>query len=95
MNRPAVHPGEVLADELRELKLSAAALSRSLHVPAGRVTQILRGQRAITADTALRIGYFLGTGGGQQETARPTLITSIGRQYHLLLDCAEITACAN
>jgi addiction module HigA family antidote len=62
MTRPAIHPGEILADELAELKLSAAAFSREVHVPTNRVTQILRGQRSITADTALRFGYYLGTG---------------------------------
>jgi len=51
-----------LADELAELNMSGAALSRRLHVPTHRVTQIMRGQRAITADMALRLGYFLGTG---------------------------------
>jgi len=60
--RPAIHPGEILADELKELNLSAAAFSRAVHVPTNRVTQILRGERSITADTALRIGYYLGTG---------------------------------
>ncbi len=62
MTRPAIHPGEVLADELAELDMSAAAFSREVHVPTNRVSQILRGERSITADTALRIGYFLGTG---------------------------------
>jgi addiction module HigA family antidote len=62
MSRPAIHPGEILADELRELDLNASELGRALHIPTNRVTQILRGQRSITADTALRLGYFLGTG---------------------------------
>lgn len=62
MPRPAIHPGEILADELNELGLSAAALARALHVPTNRITAILNGQRAITADTALRLGRWLGTG---------------------------------
>ncbi len=62
MNRPAIHPGEILADELQELEMSAAELARTLHVPTNRVTQILNGQRGITADTALRLGQWLGTG---------------------------------
>lgn len=62
MARPAIHPGEVLADELAELEMSAAAFSREVHVPTNRITQILRGQRSVTAETALRIGYYLGTG---------------------------------
>lgn len=60
--RSTIHPGEILADELEELGMSAAELARSLHVPTNRVTQILKGQRAITADTALRLGQWFGTG---------------------------------
>ena len=62
MLRTPIHPGEILADELAELGLSAAELARTLHVPTNRITQILKGQRAITADTALRLGKWLGTG---------------------------------
>jgi addiction module HigA family antidote len=57
----AVHPGEHLAEELRELGMSAAELARKLNVPTNRVTGILNGQRAITGDTALRLGHFFGT----------------------------------
>ena len=59
----AVHPGEHLAEELRELKMSAAELARKLKVPTNRVTQILNGTRAITGDTALRLAHFFGTSG--------------------------------
>lgn len=62
MARTPIHPGEILADELVELNLSASALARILHVPTNRITQILNGKRAITADTALRLGQWLGTG---------------------------------
>jgi antitoxin HigA-1 len=62
MTRPAIHPGEILRDELNELGISAAALARALHIPTNRITSILNGQRAITADTALRLGRWLGTG---------------------------------
>lgn len=62
MTRPPIHPGEILADELTELQMSAAELARTLHVPTNRITQILAGKRAITADTALRLGQWLGTG---------------------------------
>jgi len=57
----AIHPGEHLAEELRELKMSAAELARKLDVPTNRVTQILNGTRAITGDTALRLAHFFGT----------------------------------
>ncbi len=56
-----IHPGEVLADELEALNMSAAELARRIKVPTNRVTQILGGSRAVTADTAIRLGRFLGT----------------------------------
>jgi addiction module HigA family antidote len=55
-----IHPGEHLAEELRELGMSAAELARKLDVPTNRITGILNGQRAITGDTALRLGHFFG-----------------------------------
>ena len=57
----AIHPGEHLAEELRELGMSATELARQLDVPTNRITQILKGQRAITGDTALRLAHFFGT----------------------------------
>ena len=57
----AIHPGEHLAEELEVLGMSAASLARQLGVPTNRVTEILNGQRAITGDTALRLGHFFGT----------------------------------
>jgi addiction module HigA family antidote len=57
----AIHPGEHLAEELRELGMSAAELARQLGVPTNRVTEILNGRRAITGDTALRLAHFFGT----------------------------------
>ncbi|MBF5058911.1 hypothetical protein NEPTK9_000411 [Candidatus Neptunochlamydia vexilliferae] len=47
-----IHPGEVLKDELEVLDLSASALARALAVPANRISFILNGKRAVTADTA-------------------------------------------
>jgi antitoxin HigA-1 len=61
MARPAIHPGEILADELRELGVSATELSRQIAVPPNRVTQIIHGRRAITGDTALRLGHWFKT----------------------------------
>jgi len=58
---PAIHPGEHLAEELDALAMSAAELARKLGVPTNRVTQILHGTRAVTADTALRLAHFFGT----------------------------------
>jgi len=58
---PAIHPGEHLAEELKDLGMSAAELARRLDVPTNRITGILNGQRAITGDTALRLAHFFGT----------------------------------
>ena len=60
MNRTPIHPGEILADELEEINLTGAELARIINVPANRVTQIIAGKRAITADTALRLGQYFG-----------------------------------
>ena len=61
MARTAIHPGEHLAEQLEALSISAAELGRNLKVPTNRITEILNGQRAITGDTALRLGHFFGT----------------------------------
>jgi addiction module HigA family antidote len=58
---PAIHPGEILAEELEYLDMSAAELGRVLGVPTNRITQILNGDRRVTADTALRLARWLGT----------------------------------
>src|ERR1700736_1335772 len=61
MARTPIHPGEHLAEELKELGISAAELSRQIDVPVNRVTTIINGQRGVTADTALRLGHWFGT----------------------------------
>jgi addiction module HigA family antidote len=56
-----IHPGEILKAEILEpLGLSAAALARALGVPTNRITGILNEERALTADTALRLARYLG-----------------------------------
>ncbi len=57
----AVHPGEILGEELHELGMSANALAKALNVPTNRITAILKGQRGISADTALRLSHYFGT----------------------------------
>jgi antitoxin HigA-1 len=58
----SVHPGEILKEELSARGLSAAAFALSLRVPPQRIQEIVAGKRAITPETALRIGTALGTG---------------------------------
>jgi addiction module HigA family antidote len=62
MAREPIHPGEFLIDELEEIEITATELSRQIDVPPNRISQIVRGKRDITADTALRLGQFFGTG---------------------------------
>ena len=61
MARTPIHPGEHLADELKDLGISAAELARQIEVPVNRITEIINGHRSITADSALRLGHWFGT----------------------------------
>lgn len=56
----AVHPGRILKGELEARSLSANKLALSLHLPSGRITDILNGKRGISPDTALRLGRYFG-----------------------------------
>lgn len=57
-----IHPGEILAEDvLAELDMNANQVGEALGVPANRISEILRGRRSITADTALRLGRWLGS----------------------------------
>ncbi|MBI5165542.1 MAG: HigA family addiction module antidote protein [Magnetospirillum sp.] len=58
----AVHPGSALRLEMEARGLSANALALALRVPSGRISEILAGKRAITPETALRLGRYFGTG---------------------------------
>ncbi|MGI8405397.1 MAG: HigA family addiction module antitoxin [Thermomicrobiales bacterium] len=77
MDRPAIHPGEHPADELQELNMSAAQLAKELGIPANPVTEILRGRRGISADTALRLSRWMGT--------TPQFWMNLQRNYELRL----------
>ncbi len=58
---PNIHPGEILLEEFMfPFKLSAYRLSKNLGIPQTRISQIIKGRRRITADTALRLSYFFG-----------------------------------
>lgn len=58
----AIHPGEILAMEMESRELSSLALALRLRVPANRISEIVKGKRSITPETALRLGRYLGTG---------------------------------
>ena len=61
MLRRAIHPGLVLKDELRERNITPTELALQIDVPPNRIGQIIAGKRAVTGDTALRLGRWFGT----------------------------------
>jgi addiction module HigA family antidote len=78
-----VHPGEILKEEfMRPLSLSANALARAVRVPPNRISAIVNGERALTADTALRLARAFGT--------TPEFWLNLQKQYEL--DCARDAA---
>lgn len=79
MARPAIHPGEQLAEELKALGMSAAELARQMQVPTNRITGILNGQRALTGDTVLRLGHFFSTSPGILARPPEPLRAPVGR----------------
>ena len=58
--RRPIHPGEVLADILREAGVSSHAAALAMRIPANRLTTIVKGQRSVTADTAMRLARYFG-----------------------------------
>lgn len=61
MFRRAVPPGHILKEELQNLGVTPTELARQIEVPPNRISQIIAGKRAITGDTALRLGHWFGT----------------------------------
>ncbi len=72
---PISHPGRLLKRELESRKLSANRLALDVGVPSGRITDILNGRRAITADTAIRLGRYFGN--------RPQFWLDLQTQYDI------------
>jgi antitoxin HigA-1 len=60
VTRPPIHPGEILTDELAEIGITPTKLARQLGMPPNRISQIIAGKRAITSNTALRLGHWFG-----------------------------------
>ena len=58
MLRRAVHPGEILREELTEAGVTPTEFARQIAVPPNRITQIIAGKRSVTGDTALRLGHW-------------------------------------
>jgi addiction module HigA family antidote len=74
---PVAHPGRFLKRELVTRRLSANRLSLDIGVPSGRITDILNGRRAITADTAVRLGRYFGN--------RPQFWLDLQGQYDIAM----------
>jgi addiction module HigA family antidote len=74
---PVSHPGRLLKRELTARDLSANRLALDLGVPSGRITDIVNGRRAISADTAVRLGRYFGNG--------PQFWLSLQSQYEIAL----------
>lgn len=74
---PPIHPGELLARELDELQVLPSQLAKAIGVPPNRISQILKGTREVTADTAIRLGHWFGTG--------PEIWIDLQRDYDLRL----------
>ena len=72
---PLAHPGRLLRREIEARNLSAARLALDLGVPSGRITDILKGRRSITADTAVRLGLYFGN--------RPLFWLGLQNQYDI------------
>ncbi len=58
--RIPMHPGKLLKEEIEARQISASKLAAALDVPANRISEIIRGRRAITAETALRLARYFG-----------------------------------
>ena len=82
MTRQPIHPGEILSDELAELSITASALARQIKVPPNRISQIMQCKRAISGDTALRLGHWFGMS--------PQFWLNLQSQYDLRLAEAEV-----
>ena len=99
---PPVHPGEVLLEDfIKPLGLSLYRVAKDMGVPALRISQIVRGQRSITADTALRLARYFGTSAVvwlrlqaryDLEVAEQRLATRIEREVKVLRQAAEIAS---
>ena len=62
---PLIHPGEILLEEfVRPMDLSLAEVARATAIPASRLTEITKGRRSVTAETALRLAKYFGTSAG-------------------------------
>ncbi len=92
MVRVRTHPGEVLREEfLRPLGMSARALAKALGVPANRITEIMRGERDVSADTAIRLGRYFRTDPRfwlNLQAAHDLSVAECGNDYSRIAPCS-------
>lgn len=73
-----IHPGEILLEEfMKPMGISINRLARDLAVPPGRISAIVNRKRAITADTALRLGRYFGTPPEVDRATKPTMSSAL------------------
>jgi addiction module HigA family antidote len=77
MFKRAVHPGQILRDELAELGVTPTAFARQIDVPPNRISQIIAGKRSVTGDSALRFGHWFGV--------EPLFWLNLQAQYDLVV----------
>lgn len=78
---PHPHPGEILAEEfLKPAGITPYRLAKSIHVPLTRIAAILRGDRGITADTALRLSRFFGLSDGFWTNLQAAYDTAVAKE---------------
>jgi addiction module HigA family antidote len=82
MARTPIHPGEILADELEEIGLSAKRLAEVIEVPPNRLSQLLAGKRSMTADTALRLSQYFGISAAFWMNLQSAYELDLARQRH-------------
>lgn len=82
MARTPIHPGEILADELEEIGLSAKRLADVIDVPPNRLYQLLAGKRNVTADTALRLSQYFGMSADFWMNLQSAYELDLARQQH-------------
>lgn len=80
MARTPIHPGEILADELAEIGITAKRLADVLEVPPNRVYQLLAGKRNVTADTALRLSQYFGMSADFWMNLQSAYVLDLARQ---------------
>ena len=84
MFKRAVHPGEILKDELAEMGVTPTTFARQIDVPPNRVSQIIAGKRSVTSDTALRFGHWFGV--------EPQFWLNLQTQFDLVVADQRISA---